>query len=153
MYQTSADKEGNIWILTDSRLIRKHAEKEEFQEIRLDETHCVSPYYSICHDDRGIYFGSERKILRYSYENDSLYVFFEYKDSIDYAFKHIKRLGRGRLLCGSDNGVVIIETGINNTTPKAIKLSDKEVSSILIDNKQHIWIAFYNSGIQVYKNR
>ena len=151
VYQTSADKEGNIWILTDSWLIRKTADKEEFQKIHIKGDCSERPYYSICHDDKGIFFGSDGKILRYSYETRALHVFYEYGHEENFAFKHIKRIGRGRVVCGSNNGVVLIETEINDTTPKATRLSEKEVSSILIDSKQRLWIAFYNNGIEVYK--
>ena len=148
VFQVSADKEGNLWILTDRWLVRKTAEKEEFHIIHPTGSEKHQPYYSIHHDEKGIFFGSEGKIIRYDYETDSSYVFCHYDE--DFSFKHIKRIGRGRLLCGSHNGIVLIETGINNATPKASRLSRKEVSSIMVDSKQHIWIAFYNNGIEAY---
>lgn len=151
IYQISADKEGNLWFLTDKWLIRKKADKEEFHKVLINNDETKRPYFSICHDDKGIYFGSTGKILRYLYENDSLSVFCEYTDEENFAFKHIKRIGRGRLLCGSHNGIVLIETDINNATPTANRMLQKEVSSIFIDSKQRIWIAFYNYGVEVYK--
>lgn len=151
VFQTSADKEGNIWILTDKWLVRKTADKEEFVKITPKGMESGLAYYSLCHDDRGIYFGCDNKIMRYDYETDSLYVFCEYTEEDDFAFKHIKRIGRGRLLCGSHNGIVLIESGVSNTTPKATRHSTKEVSSILVDSKQRVWIAFYNDGIEAYK--
>lgn len=151
VFQTSADKEGNIWILTDKGLVRKTADKEEFVKIGSAKAELNQAYYSICHDDKGIYFGCDSKIMRYDYETDSLYVFCEYSDGDGFAFKHMKKIGRGRLLCGSHNGIVLIERDINNTAPKASLLSTKEVSAILTDSKQRVWIAFYNNGIEAYK--
>ena len=77
IYQISADKEGNLWFLTDKWLIRKKADKEEFHKVLINNDETKRPYFSICHDDKGIYFGSTGKILRYLYENDSLSVFCE----------------------------------------------------------------------------
>ena len=134
VFQTSADKEGNIWILTDKWLVRKTADKEEFVKITPKGMESGLAYYSLCHDDRGIFFGCDNKMMRYDYETDSLYVFCEYTEEDDFAFKHIKRIGRGRLLCGSHNGIVLIESGVSITTPKATRHSTKEVSSILVDS-------------------
>ena len=149
VYQVSGDKDGNLWILTDKWLVRKAANKEEFHIVHPTGIEKNQPYYSIHHDEKGIFFGSKGKIIRYDYESDSCYVFCQHED--DFAFKHIKRIGRGRLICGSHNGVVLIETSINNATPKANRLSTKEVSAIMVDSKQHVWMAFYNNGIEVYR--
>ena len=151
VFEITADKEGRIWILTDSKLIRKSADKEEFKEIKVPGLTDQDSFYCSSHDEKGIFFGSDGKILRYSYETDSLHVFFEYKDDSSFAFKRMQRLGRGRVLCGSDKGIILIESSIENPTPIGTRLSEKEVSSIIIDNKQQVWIAFYNNGIQVYK--
>ena len=144
--KVSLDNEGNLWILTDKGIITRKAEHGDFTEVKKSDI-SSRKFHSICHDDRYVWLGSEGSIYRYSYADDSLSHFFTTKDS-SFIFKDMHMLHDNKILCCSPEGILVV----NKNTGEHYEPSNniRELSASLIDSKGRLWLAFYNSGVEVY---
>lgn len=148
--RTQADKEGNFWILTNSKLICRMAGRDEFQEMTIPGEDVTGPFQSICHNDTGVWFGSRGKIYCYKYDEGRLQVFSDLKDRPAFICRNMSFLDENSILCSSHHGMFIMDitTGELAEAPYGTR---REISSTLVDCQGRVWIAFYNNGIEVYE--
>ncbi len=150
VFQTSMDAIGNFWVLTNKGAIRRKPQENTFHQVTADNHETEVPFYSLCHDDEGIWFGSNNRIFRYTYRTDCLKLFCDISSHTSFLCRNICILDHRTLLCSSHNGIILIDT-ITGNVSKAPYGTYNEVSSLFVDNKGRIWVAFYNNGIEVFQ--
>lgn len=149
IHNMAEDRYGNMWILTDSWLVCRKKGSRDFIRIETEGTAETHPFYSICEDDEGLWFGGYGKMFRYSFKDDSFRLCIDFKERSSFIFKHIWIQENGKLLCGSHNGIIMID--VNTWETSDIRMGRfQEVSASLIDSYGNIWLGFYNHGIEVY---
>lgn len=149
VYHTSADRNGDLWILTNKWPIRKRG--RHFEMIRPEgDMSDGQPFLCMCQDEEGIWFGSNRMIYRYSFKDSSLSRFKDLDEKPDFLIRNINLIDRHTLLCSSHNGLIFIDTrtGEIKETPFAVF---NEVTATLVDSRGKIWVSFYNNGIIVFE--
>lgn len=149
VYHTSADRNGDLWILTNKWPIRKRG--RHFEMIRPEgDMSDGQPFLCMCQDEEGIWFGSNKMIYRYFFNDSSLSRFKYLDEKPDFLIRNINLIDRHTLLCSSHNGLIFIDTrtGEIKETPFAVF---NEVTATLVDSKGKIWVSFYNNGIIVFE--
>lgn len=149
VYQTDADRNGDLWILTDRGPVRRHGRHFEMIRPKGDENE-GRPFQCMCEDEDGIWFGSNRQIYRYSFKDSSLSMFRDLVEKPSFIIRDIDLLDSHTLLCSSHNGLLFVDTrtGGIKETPFAVF---NEVSATLVDSVGRIWVSFYNNGIVVFE--
>ena len=142
------DKEGNIWVLTDNWLMVKEKGKEGFKHVKDRTTDKKVPFYGLCNDNEGIWFGSRGSIYRYTYKDRklSLYCSLDGWDTSINLFMNI--IDDSTLLYSSNQGSLLINTQTGEISETRLG-PIKEVSGTMTDSQGRLWIAFYNHGIRV----
>ncbi len=149
IYQTTADRNGDLWILTNRGLVRKHG--RHFEMIRPEEDWGEGrPFLCMCEDEDGIWFGSNREIYRYSFEDSSLSLFKDLAEKPSFLIRSIERIDGQTLLCSSHNGLLFVDTETGKTEETPFD-EYNEVSATLVDRSGRIWVSFYNNGIVVFE--
>ena len=57
-----ADRNNNMWILTERYLLRKSADEDLFRQMTPQDLE--NPFHGLCHDEEGVWFGCNDKIFR-----------------------------------------------------------------------------------------
>ena len=140
------DNKENLWVLTDRGAFIRRPKSEDFVEIQTPDTASRS-FYSFCCDDSYVWLGSKGNIYRYSYAEDKLSEFISTQDN-NLIIKDMHPLEDRKLICCSPEGILIVNkvTGEYHEPTKKLR----ELSASLIDSKGRLWLAFYNSGVEVY---
>ena len=142
------DQEGGIWVLTDNWLMYRRKDENVFSHLKAESQYEVPPFHCMCHDNEGLWFGSQGSIYRYTYK-DKIFSLFCYTEGWDSPCQFLNKINDTTLLCSSRQGSVLINTEtkeISRITPGPID----EVSGTMTDSKGRLWISFYNHGIRVY---
>ncbi|MBQ7771567.1 MAG: response regulator [Bacteroidales bacterium] len=142
-----ADRNNNMWILTERYLLRKSADEDHFRQMTPQDLE--NPFHGLCHDEEGVWFGCNDKIFRYTFSDDRFFLFSTMTDRPSFKCKYLCNMNDSTLLCGSHNGIVTIDKKTGKTSESALERY-KEVSSMLVDSMGNIWIAYYNRGIEEY---
>ena len=144
--KVSLDAGGNLWVLTDRGLIIRKSGTSEFTQVQTPDSSSLS-FHSICYDNQNVWFGGNGCIYRYSYAEEHLTLFISTQDS-RFVFKDMHLLDNDNILCCSPEGILIV----NKSTGKYHKPSNnlRELSASLMDSKGRLWLAFYNSGVEVF---
>ena len=149
IFQIKKDRRGNLWVLTDKKLLCRPSGEENFK-ILLPEGK-TEPFQFFCaiNDEKGVWFGGMSKIFRYSYEEEQLSIFSEMKDRKSFDCSHISVMNDTTLLCTSHNGILAFntQTGEFSNTPFG---QDRLISCSMIDSKGRVWISSFNQGIDIY---
>lgn len=149
VFQATADRKGGFWVLTDRGIVRKAG--PGFEEVRpTGDTGEVLPIYCMCQDEEGIWFGSNRKVFRYTYSDSSLSLFKDMTEHPAFLIKNLILLDERTLLCSSHNGLLFLDTETGDVGETPFSLFN-EITSTLIDSKGRIWISYYNNGIAVFE--
>ena len=148
VFGISADRNGNFWILTNRWPILKRDNRFEVMKPEGDRSEGY-PFLCLCHDDEGIWFGSNNKVFRYTYSDDSLRLFKDFEDMTAFLINNIELIGGSTLLCSSHNGTIYIDTVTGETSVTPFNLHN-EVSATFTDSKGRIWMSYYNNGIAVF---
>ncbi len=149
VFRTETDRNGDLWILTNRWPIRKSGTHFQIVRPEGDESEGY-PFQSMCQDDDGIWFGSNRKIYRYTFSDSSLTLFNVLDEYPDFLINNIVMMDSHTLLCGSHNGLVLMDTETGEVRKAPFSLFN-EITAILIDSRGRIWISFYNNGIGVFE--
>ena len=149
VFKTEADRNGDLWILTNRWPIRKSGTQFEIVRPEGDESEGY-PFQCMCQDEEGIWFGSNRQIFRYTFSDSSLTLFKVLDGYPAFLISNIALMDGHTLLCGSHNGLLFVdtETGEIQETPFSLF---NEITATLIDSRGRIWISFYNNGIAVFE--
>lgn len=150
IYQVMGDSQDCIWVLTDDWLLRRRATEEKFSLVRIPEFDRKLPFYSMCLDETGIWFGSYGKLFRYTYKDDRFFLFCETTGHKEFDIRSIHNFDNNTLLCSSHNGLILIDKD-SGEIMEAPYGSRKEISALLIDSRDRIWLATYNNGIEVHE--
>lgn len=147
--QVNGDGKDNLWVLTDNWIFRYDEEEDTFEKMHVPEIKERTLFYSLCTDDKGVWFGSYSQLFRYTYADERFFLFCETTGHEAFDMKNIRNFDSNTLLCSSHNGLIFIDkdTGEVSDAPYG---SRDEASAILIDSKGRIWTATYNNGIEVY---
>jgi len=149
VFRISTDRNGAFWVLTNKWPIRNSG--NGFEIIRTEGSQSEDyPFQCLCHDDGGIWFGSNRKIFRYTYADDSLRLFKDLEDMPAFLINNIELIDSNTLLCSSHNGMIYIDTVTGQTSSTPFDLHS-EVSATFIDSMGRLWVSFYNHGIAVFE--
>lgn len=149
IYQITKDEQNNLWVLTGKGISRYQYRSDDFV-LQTDEAGKSMIAYSVFHTPDGILFGGRGKIYFYSYKDSSIQKIYEFKAYPDLNITALGLIDSHTLLCCSRwQGMFILDlqTGIYNQSPFG---SEIEITSILVDSKQRIWIAPYNEGLRCF---
>ena len=149
VFHISEDSRGDLWVLTNRWMVRRKKGEDSFREVRCGDVKGNHLFYSMHQDDDGIWFGSNGKLFRYRFSDDSLKVFKEPADRASFLFKQINSLDEYTLLCSSHNGIILMDTR-TGVSDDAHFGSHSEVTASMTDSDGNIWLAFYNNGLEVY---
>ena len=144
------DKEGSIWVLTDNWLMQKRKGENRFSLLSAESHRKETPFYSMCHDDDGIWFGSYGSIYRYTFKDRKFSRLCQPEGLEHYTCIYLNRMNDSTLLCGSNMGTFLVNTDTGEFSPTTLG-PIKEVSGTMTDRHGRLWIAFYNHGIRVYE--
>lgn len=143
------DKEGGLWVLTNDWLMHRRKGEENFTCLSAESHRKETPFYSMCQDDEGIWFGSYGSIYRYTFKDRKFSRFSQPKGLEHFTCIFLNRMSDTTLLCGSNMGTYLVNTQTGEFTPATLG-PIQEVSGTLTDSQGRLWIAFYNHGIRVY---
>ena len=147
VFSTSMDRDGRLWVLTDRRIILKDSGSSNFRKLDIPEASKEQPFYSMLQDKDGIWVGGEGVIYRYTYADRKISHFCNTKEN--FVSRTMGLIDKNTLLCGSHEGQVRINLKTKEVSDVSYG-SFQEVTAILIDSQERIWIAFYNNGIEVF---
>lgn len=142
VFDVSKDNDGNLWVLTEKHILVKKDGSDHFTQI----SHVPKPHFSLLHEEDCTWIGSKGEIFRYA--GGQLESFCPMREAFD--CRSIGKIDGHTLLCCSPNGKFLIDTE-RRTVSDAPFGDINEVSAMLVDSKGHIWIAYYNKGIEVYE--
>ena len=143
------DKEGGLWILTDNWLMHRKKDEEGFSYLTAETHRKETPFYSMCHDDEGIWFGSYGSIYRYDFKDGRFSRFCQPEGLEHFTCIYLNRMDDSTLLCGSNMGAFLVSTDTGTFTPVLLG-PIKEISCTMNDSMGRLWVAFYNHGIRVF---
>ena len=143
------DKEGSIWVLTDNWLMRRAKEEEGFTPFTAETHRKETGFYSMCHDDGGIWFGSYGSIYRYDFKDRTFSRFCQPEGLEHFTCIYLNKIDDSTLLCGSNMGLFFVDTATGEFTQASLG-PIKEISCTMTDSMGRLWIAFYNHGIHVF---
>ena len=149
IYMVSRDHHGNLWVLTDSHLLRRKADEDNFSQIVVPADDGNQAFHSLLIEDDCIWFGSVGKLYRYTYSDDTVRLFSETVERPGFVFRQLDRIDGNALLCCSHNGSILINAITGAVTESPLN-TYKEVYASLVDSKGRLWLAFYNNGIEVF---
>ncbi len=143
------DKEGGIWVLTEDWLMHRRKGEEHFTRLTAESHRKETPFYSMCQDNDGIWFGSYGSIYRYTFKERKFSRFSQPAGLEHFTCIFLNRMNDTTLLCCSNLGSYLVNTSTGEFSP-TVPGPIKEVSGTMTDSQGRLWIAFYNHGIRVY---
>ena len=143
------DKEGNIWLLTDDWLMIRRKGEKGFTYLTAESHRKETPFYSMCHDEEGIWFGSYGSIYRYTFKDRRFSRFCQPEGLEHFTCLFLNKIDDSTLLCSSNMGSFLVNTDTGGFTA-TITGPIKEVSGTMTDSLGRLWIAYYNHGIRVF---
>ena len=142
------DQEGGIWVLTDNWLMYRRKDENGFSHLKAESKYQIPPFYCMCQDDEGLWFGSHGSIYRYTYK-DKKFSLFCYTEGWDSICQFLNKVDDNTLICSSRQGSILINTDTKEISEISLGPIN-EVSGTMTDSKGRLWISFYNHGIRVY---
>ena len=143
VFDIDMDRHGGLWILTDRHVFLRENGSDTFSMV----SPAVEIFYCMTFDNDGVWVGGLKNIYRYTYAERKLEVHSTLPEGFNCRF--IESIDDHTLLCCSPRGKYLLDTS-NGTYSRAPYGEKQEVSALMTDSKGHIWIAFYNKGIEVY---
>ena len=150
IYKIQEDKSGGIWVLTDNWVMHRKAGEDNFMQLTTDSPYDQAPFFSMCQDNEGIWFGSQGIIYRYTYKDDKLSNFCDLKGNGILFCSYLNKINDSTLLCCSNGGSVLIDTITGEITDYDFGPLNRVCGS-MTDSRGRLWISFYNNGIRVYE--
>ena len=149
IYRIEEDKEGGLWVLTNDWPMHKGKDADIFTCMSAETHRKETPFYSMCHDEEGIWFGSYGSVYRYTFE-DKGFTRLSQPDGLEhFTCIFLNRMNDSTLLCGSNLGSFLVDTATGKFTATTMG-PIKEMSATMTDSRGRLWVAFYNHGIQVF---
>ena len=148
IYQIAEDKQHNIWILTEKGIARYQQQSNNFTFPTDEEGNYITAY-SFCLVPDGILFGGKDRIYKYSYKDSSLRL-LQYFNANSFKITALSVWDSKTLLCSSRwTGLYLVDlqTGEHRRPPFDC---GPEITSMITDSKNRIWIAPYSGGLRCY---
>lgn len=150
IYEISKDIQGNFWILTNEGIALYNKKKNEFHPITHGKEIQKTVAYSHCQTEKGVFFGGADAIYHWDYLTRQFTCFKQLPQKKSLIIQNIQVLSPGKLLCTSrDKGIFILDIHSKTWSEAPFKCS-KEISSVLVDKQQRVWVAEYNHGLHCY---
>ena len=150
IYKIQEDKNGGLWILTDNWVMHRKNGEDRFKQLKADSPYEEAPFFSMCQDEDGIWFGSQGIIYRYTYKDEKLSLFHDLKGHDILFCSYLNKIDDSTLLCSSNGGSVLIDTTTGEITDYDFGPLNR-VCGTMTDSRGRLWISFYNNGIRVYE--
>lgn len=147
VYQTSFDKDDNLWVLTNKCLAVKYANSDTFSQLVVPDNYKNGPFYSLVFGNDCVWIGAVGRIYKYNYDNRDISLFCTMPEGFD--CKTMCQLNPNTILTCSRRGKYLINTE-NGDISEANFGNISEVTATLVDSKGLLWMSFYNNGIQVF---
>lgn len=144
------DSHGGLWVLSSDWIMYRRKGEEGFRLMRDDSGYDTLPFFSMCEDKDGLWFGSQGCIYRYTFEDEQFGMFRNFEGRETFFCSHVNILDESTVICSSSNGNIIVDTGTGELK-EAPEWPFSEVSGIMTDSHGRLWLAFYNNGIHVYE--
>ena len=141
------DKDENLWLATSKGIIFCEYGESTFHLLKGSESQV---FHSIWPDEDTIWFGGAGCIYRYSRPDKELRLLSRIADLPNFTCKHLFRLDDTTLIGGSHNGIISIDVATGTVTGTLIRRAT-EISAMMSDSNDRIWIAYYNQGIEVFR--
>ena len=141
------DKDENLWLATSKGIIFCEYGESTFHLLKGSESQV---FHSIWPDEDTIWFGGAGCIYRYSRPDKELRLLSRIADLPNFTCKHLFRLDDTTLIGGSHNGIISIDVATGTVTGTPIRRAT-EISAMMSDSNDRIWIAYYNQGIEVFR--
>lgn len=150
IFQIRKDSRGNLWVLTDKKLLCRPFDEEDFKVMLPDGKTDPLQFFCAVEDNDGVWFGGMSKIFRFNHADEKLSMFSEMKNRKSFDCSHISVLDENTLLCSSHNGIVTFDTntGEFSSTPYG---QDRLISCSMIDSKGRVWVSSFNQGIDIFE--
>ncbi len=94
-----------------------------------------------------IYFSSENKVVKKGLNSDSYQVI----EAFDNMVQFIRKKSNTELWIGTQNGLFLLDVKLNRIGKKLFPGSS--ISSVLVDNENHLWITTLNNGVFLILNQ
>lgn len=147
--QIEEDRHGNVWVLTDKGVAVYDKEKDNFYTPKDKHNNRVN-IYSIHSTKNGILFGSQDKIYSYDYDNKYLFVVTAFKQKMNFNIFALAYWNEDTLLCCSRwQGIVLLNSKTGECANPPFDYG-KEITSMIIDSNNRVWISPYNKGLNCY---
>lgn len=150
IYKIQEDKNGGLWVLTDNWVMHRKRGEDRFMQLKAESPYEEAPFFSMCQDDEGIWFGSQGIIYRYTYKDEKFSIFRDLKGHGILFCSYLNKIDDSTLLCSSNGGSVLIDTATGELTDYDFGPLNR-VCGTMTDSRGRLWISFYNNGIRVYE--
>ena len=150
IYKIQEDKNGGLWVLTDNWVMHRKRGEDRFMQLKAESPYEEAPFFSMCQDDEGIWFGSQGIIYRYTYKDENFSLFRDLKGHGILFCSYLNKIDDSTLLCSSNGGSVLIDTATGELTDYDFGPLNR-VCGTMTDSRGRLWISFYNNGIRVYE--
>lgn len=150
IYKIQEDKNGGLWVLTDNWVMHRKRGEDRFMQLKAESPYEEAPFFSMCQDDEGIWFGSQGIIYRYTYKDENFSIFRDLKGHGILFCSYLNKIDDSTLLCSSNGGSVLIDTATGELTDYDFGPLNR-VCGTMTDSRGRLWISFYNNGIRVYE--
>ena len=150
------DKEGTAWIGNGDRGLMKytfnHNEKPKSIQTKSLKGNYISSLY--CDDDRHLYLGSKKGILRLDIKTNKLKT-YQLPSELEKKFnsffiRSIIKDHQNRIWIGTDQGLYVLLEDSGTYIPIlhdmdiSNSISDNVINTVFLDSRQNIWVATYN---------
>ena len=150
IYKIQEDRNGGLWVLTDNWVMHRKRGEDRFMQLKAESPYEEAPFFSMCQDDEGIWFGSQGIIYRYTYKDENFSLFRDLKGHGILFCSYLNKIDDSTLLCSSNGGSVLIDTATGELTDYDFGPLNR-VCGTMTDSRGRLWISFYNNGIRVYE--
>ena len=150
IYKIQEDRNGGVWVLSDNWLMYRKKGEDQFVQFKADSPYDKAPFFSMCQDDEGIWFGSQGLIYRYTYKDESFSLYRDLQGHDILFCSYLNKVNDSTLLCCSNRGSVLIDTTTGEITDYDFGPLNR-VCGTMTDSRGRLWISFYNNGIRVYE--
>jgi len=158
------DHSGLLWIATDKGLSKVHIKGTGFDHFTLShnnlKTNFEANVNAIFEDSKGdIWVGTWGKgLFRYPKGNDTPVQMYD-ENSFDSRIWTITEFPKGFLWVGTGNGLYKIDlsnfklTVYSNTPDQANILPANNISDLMVDHMNRLWIGTWGGGIAIYEDK
>lgn len=147
IYQLFEDTTRLLWVLTDGGVAHYNRFSNDFTPLRkADGNPCVA--YAICQWGDKVLLGGRNELL--VYDGNAVNRLCEVMPQKLVDISRMVLLDEQTLLCSSRWEGVYMVNLLTGACCELPSLGGKEVTDMIVDSKQRIWVAVYNGGVSCY---